>query len=176
MTSHDHKAHDCLRASARIKTAAAALAVIAGLHAAPASAATLAESVDVNASPAAVWALIGPYCAIANWLPPIGTCRLEGEGSSVRTLVTRDNGATFVEREVARDDARYFYSYAFVSSPLPVHDYLSTIRVTARGMGGSTVTWTGEYKPDHGQEKVARDALTGVYRAGLETIASRFAH
>jgi len=42
-----------------------------------ASAATLSRSMDVKGSPSAVWSAIGPFCAIKEWLPPVGAC-IEG--------------------------------------------------------------------------------------------------
>ena len=154
---------------------ATAALLLVTLGAAPARAAMLSQSVDVNASPAEVWALVGPYCAIETWLPPIGSCRLDDKTPPTRTLVTKDRAATFVELETERNDASRFYSYTFLSSPLPVRDYRSTIRVTSSGNGGSTVIWRSEYRPEPGREKEALDTLTTVYRAGLDSIASRFA-
>ena len=52
-------------------------------------------------------------------------------------------------------------------------NYTSTIRVTAKGEGGSVVTWTGSYTPDSGKEKDASEALNGVYEAGLAGIKAR---
>jgi hypothetical protein len=154
--------------------AAGCLLLLAGTGLGPARAATLAQSVDVNAAPADVWALIGPYCAIEAWLPPVGSCREDGGTPPTRTLVTKDRSATFVERELARSDAQHFYSYAFVSSPLPVRNYHATIRVIARGSGGSTITWSGEYLPDNGREQQAHDALSQIYQSGLDFIAASF--
>ena len=44
---------------------------------------------------------------------------------------------SFVETEMARDDARHFYSYNLVTSPLPTTNYLGTIRVVANGPNAS---------------------------------------
>ena len=79
-----------------------------------------------------------------------------------------------METQTARNEKEYSYSYAFVSSPLPVTNYKSTIKVTAKGEGASVVTWTGTYTPDSGKEKDAIDALSGVYEAGLAAIRDRF--
>src|SRR5689334_1056127 len=100
-------------------------AALAGgvLLAGPASAdrpATLTRSVVVHARPDAVWAAIGPFCAIGQWHPAIGSCTLDGAAKPTRTLVTRDGAATFVELQVARDDAAHRYAYSFTSSPIPV--------------------------------------------------------
>src|SRR3954466_11736875 len=124
----------------------AAVAVVAlGIGTSMASAASLARTMEVNAAPAAVWSAIGGFCAIKDWLPPVGICIEDGKTPSTRTLVTKDGKAAFVEKQTARNDGEYSYSYSFVSSPLPVTNYSSTIKVTARGEGASVITWTGTY-------------------------------
>ena len=79
-----------------------------------------------------------------------------------------------MEKQTARSDAGHSYSYSFLSSPLPVTNYASTIKVTAKGEGTSVVTWTGTYTPDSGKEKDASEALNGVYEAGLSAIKAKF--
>jgi ketosteroid isomerase-like protein len=140
-----------------------------------ASAASLTRSIEVNGAPAAVWSAIGAFCAIKDWLPPVGMCIEDGKTPPTRTLVTKDGKAAFVEKQTARSDGEHSYSYSFVSSPLPVTNYSSTIKVTAKGEGTSVVTWTGTYTPDSGKEKDASEALNGVYESGLAAIKARFA-
>jgi hypothetical protein len=140
----------------------------------PASADTVSHSVDVNAAPSQVWELIGPFCAIKDWLPPVGSCTSDHGTPPTRTLVTKDGKATFVEKQIARSESRHFYSYQFQSSPLPVKHYSSTIEVSPSGDGFATVTWRGTYTPHRGKEKDAQDALNGIYSAGLESIKSKF--
>src|SRR6478736_187028 len=152
---------------------AALCAVALSLGSFGASAADLSRNIEVNAAPATVWSAIGAFCAIKDWLPPVGMCIEDGKTPSTRTLVTKDGKAAFVEKQTARSDAEHSYSYTFLSSPLPVTNYTSTIRVTAKGEGGSVVTWTGSYTPDSGKEKDASEALNGVYEAGLAGIKAR---
>ena len=154
---------------------AAGFALITGAAVVPACADVVTRSVDVEATPQAVWALIGPFCAIKDWLPPVGTCTEDGKSPPTRTLVTKDGAATFVEAQIERNDAAHFYTYAFQSSPLPVTHYTSTIKVAARGDGKATVTWRGTYTPNPGKEKDASDALSGIYEAGLDSIKLKFA-
>lgn len=151
------------------------MAMLLGGDIAPASAATISRSADVKAPVSAVWSLIGPFCAIKDWLPPVGQCIEDGKTPSTRILVTKDGKAAFVEKQTARSEAGHSYSYTFLSSPLPVSRYRSTIKVTAKGDGFSTVTWSGSYIPEHGKEKAANDALGGVYEAGLAEIKGRLA-
>ncbi len=151
---------------------AAFSALVLGLAASQASAATLTRSVDVKGSPAAVWAAIGSYCAIATWHPAIGSCMTDGRTPVTRTLLTRD-GAKFVELQTARNDAAHSYSYSFTSAPVPVTDYVSTFSVVAKGPGVSTVTWTGTYTPNAGKAADASGALTGIYESGLAAIRGK---
>jgi polyketide cyclase/dehydrase/lipid transport protein len=165
------------RPNIALLTRIAALGALAflSISVSPAYAATLSRSVDVSGTPSAVWSMIGPFCAIKDWLPPVGTCT-ENEGSPPeRTLVTKDGKATFVETLTARSDVEHSYSYAFKSSPLPVTGYTSTIKVLAKAPGVSTVTWSSTYTPDLGKEEDARETLTGIYEAGLATIKAKFA-
>ena len=157
-----------------IRIAALGAAVLSVGYSA-ASAAGLSRSTEVNGTPATVWSAIGGFCAIKDWLPPVGMCIEDGKTPPIRTLVTRDGKASFVEKQTARSDAEHSYSYSFVSSPLPVTNYTSTIKVTAKGEGVSIITWTGSYTPDSGKEKDASDALNGVYESGLAAIKAKFA-
>jgi hypothetical protein len=138
-----------------------------------ASAASLSRSVDVNGTPATVWSVIGPFCAIQQWHPAISTCTEGGAAKHTRTLLTRDGNATFVETQTGRNDTEHSYSYVFDRSPLPVTHYTSTLKVTSKGKDISTVTWTGTYVPDPGKEIAANQALLGIYEAGLNAIQAK---
>ncbi len=155
--------------------AALGMAVLLGAEITPAFAATISRTAEVKASASTVWSLIGPFCAIKNWLPPVGQCIEDGKAPPTRILVTKDGRAAFVETQTARSDTDYSYSYTFLSSPLPVSNYTSTIKVTPRGDGASTITWSGSYTPDQGKEKAASEALNGVYEAGLAQIQAKLA-
>jgi hypothetical protein len=159
-----------------VRVAASSVWVFAAVNAnaAPAPQATLSRSVDVAGSPDAVWAAIGSFCAIADWHPAIASCGLDGKSPPTRRLETKDH-ATFVELQTARNDARRFYSYRFVSSPLPVSDYSSTLKVTPKGPGVSTVTWSGGYNVRADQAQQARAALVGIYESGLQAIQAKLA-
>jgi hypothetical protein len=153
---------------------AVALSLGSSLGTSAASAASISRSMEVSGAPAAVWSVIGAFCAIKDWLPPVGMCIEDGKTPPTRTLVTKDGKASFVEKQTAHSDADHSYSYAFLSSPLPVTNYSSTIKVTAKGEGVSVITWTGTYTPDAGKEKDASEALNGVYEAGLASIKAKF--
>jgi hypothetical protein len=146
-----------------------AAVTVLGLAAAPATAASLSRSVDVNGAPSAVWRKIGAFCAIQDWHPAIGSCVLDDKTPPTRTLKTKD-GATFVELRTARSDAEHRYAYTFVSSPVPVTGYASTFQVLPKGQGRSTIVWSGAYTPNPGKAKDADATLSGIYESGLAAI------
>jgi hypothetical protein len=142
----------------------------------PASAASLSRSVDVHGTPEQVWSQIGAFCSIRDWHPAIGSCAEDGKSPPTRTLVTKDGKATFVEFQTAASQEKHLYGYTFVSSPLPVSNYKSILKVTAEGRDHSLVTWSGNYTPDQGKEKDADTALSGIYESGLDAIKAKFAN
>lgn len=137
--------------------------------------ASLTRSMVIQAPPGEVWRIVGPFCAIGDWHPAIGSCAMDHNTRPTRTLVTCDGKATFVELQVARDDTAHSYSYSFTSSPVPVSGYVSTFSVKASGKHASIVTWRGDYTPNPGQESTAATALGGIYDSGLAAIRDRFA-
>ena len=71
-----------------------------------------------------------------------------------RTLSLK-GGGTIVERLLKWDADGKSYTYAIVSSPLPVKNYVSTIKVVPDG-NGSDVIWTGKYKAVKGTSHARR--------------------
>lgn len=138
----------------------------------PAFALEVTKSTMVAASPDAVWKTIGGFCGIGGWHPVVETCALsKNAGKEQRTLHLK-GGGLLVEQEQARDDKKMSYTYTIMSGPLPVEDYKSTIMVEKEG-SGSKVTWTGSFKAKGAPDDKAKEAIAGVYDAGLKGIATK---
>ena len=152
----------------RVLLAAAFCVGVAG----PAWALDVTKSVDVAASPEAVWKTIGGFCGIGDWHPVIEKCVLSKKGGKdVRTLSLK-GGGTIVEQEESRDDKAMAYTYTILEGPLPVTDYHSTLKVAKAG-SGSKVTWTGDFKAKGAPDAKAQEAIAGVYEGGLKGIADK---
>jgi hypothetical protein len=140
------------------------------------------ESIDIDALPAAVWAVVGDFQSAHVWLPMVTASSGEGGNSedATRTLVLVD-GAGEVHEELQRyDDERMMLKYRI---PLATHDievfpvanYSSTITVRANDSGGSTVIWKGAFyrgwmkndPPEHLNDDAAVAAVKSLYTAGL---------
>ncbi|WP_410480632.1 SRPBCC family protein [Pseudomonas plecoglossicida] len=130
--------------------------------------ATAYTSLKTTHSPDHVWALIGGFDSLPDWLPFIPES-LASEGGRVRSLKDPD-GNSIVERLVAFDDLQRSYSYTILSSPFPVTGYLSTLRVKADGQG-SLVEWLGEFTPVGVSDTEAEALFKGIYEGGLQALA-----
>jgi hypothetical protein len=146
---------------------------IAFLASGPALALDVTEKIEVKAAPDKVWAAIGDFCGIASWHPAIAKCE-PGEAGGVqnRTLTTKD-GAVLKEDLKARDDQAMSYTYTIVESPLPVADYVSTIKVTGSG-DARIIEWSSTFNAKDAPDDKAREVITGIYRAGLESLKGKF--
>ena len=147
--------------------AGAAALMLAG----SAAASDVVRQIDVDASPAKVWAAIGEFCGIGTWHPALEKCELSNQGGTTLRTLTLKGGGTIVEKLVAWKGKKHSYTYAIVSSPLPVSNYVSTLSVVADGKG-SKLRWTGKFTPV-GDEAKAKETIGGIYDAGLAGIAKQ---
>jgi hypothetical protein len=124
------------------------------------------ESIEIAASPDAVWAVGGDVGGVAAWIPAITEAHLDGD---LRHATLTDGGQV-VERIVRRDDAARTYEYEFVEGPFPFRHYRSRFSVTGRD-GASTVEWRADLGAD--DPSVERELVAGIgesYRASLEAL------
>jgi uncharacterized protein YndB with AHSA1/START domain len=136
-------------------------------------------SAVINASADEVWSYVRDFANLAEWLPSIETCEIEGGGDvrvgSVRRL-TGPGDAVFRERLVAMSDPDRSLSYDFVESPFPVRDLRATIRVAPiTDTGQSFVEWSGRFDADADDAASMTKLFTrGVYAAGLDGLRKHF--
>ena len=154
-----------------LKIALPAMALV-DVAATPVLALEVTKTVTVAASPTAVWKTIGGFCGIGEWHPVVEKCALSKKGGKDERTLSLKGGGTIVEQEQSRDDKKMDYTYTILSGPLPVEDYKSTIMVEKDG-SGSKVTWTGNFKAKGAPDDKAKEAIAGVYEAGLKGIADK---
>ena len=136
---------------------------------------TVTEKVDLPASATAAWATIKDFNGWQDWHPAIGSTEIiRGKGNTkgtARILITKD-GARITEELMSHSTAAMKYSYRIIDSPLPVTDYLSTLKVN-KTKTGSTVVWTATFKAKPGiSDNDAKKTMAGVYRAGLDNLTN----
>ncbi len=122
-----------------------------------------------------VWDLIGGFHTLADWHPAVEKSESEKEGTTTLRRLYLAGGGTLLERLEAVDDNQRVLRYSIVESPLPVGDYLATLRVRDRDDGAScTVEWSSEFEPVGAPEPDAVKVIEGIYQAGLENLKRIF--
>ena len=172
-----HRSGDSTSNTMRAAQAVGLAALTACAVAVPAAERTVSvvETVQLTATASRTWSAIQDFGSWQSWHPAFASTRmLQGDGHSkgaVRVLMTQD-GAQFTEELVAFDAAARSYQYRILESPAPVMDYVSTIQVKETP-AGSTVVWSSRFNVKPGtSEADAKRLISGVYRAGLDHLAS----
>ncbi len=122
-----------------------------------------------EASADTVWGRIGGFNALPEWHPAVAGSALEDGGRQRR--LTLGDGAQILEEERSRDEAGRSYTYAILDSPLPVANYVATLRVTPSG-GGCEAEWSSTFDAV-GPEDEAADVVRGIYEAGFDHLKTR---
>lgn len=118
-------------------------------------------AIDIKRSPDEVWAVIGDFGGIADWMPGIESCQLEGEN---RVLAL--SGMEVTERLVSTSDDDRTQTYSIVNG-VPVEFHQATITVGADG-DGSKVTWDVEARPDE-----MAGVMQGMYQQTLDALKAQ---
>jgi hypothetical protein len=118
--------------------------------------------VKIASPPDEVWELVGDFGGLAEWMPGIESCELDGDVRALQTM-----GLEIHEQLKERDAAARRISYAIVKSPMPLEHHLATISVAEDG-DGSIVTWAYEVRPD---EMVG--AFGPIYEQSLQAVKAR---
>jgi carbon monoxide dehydrogenase subunit G len=173
---------------ATIEKLAAALAVLALVGTASAHGPTrqkVRESIEINAPPAKVWAVIAAFHDMS-WLPPVS--KTEGENGNeigATRRLTLATGATVDEELYKYDAEKMTYSYRITAvdvKVLPVTNYSSTLTVSPSADGkGTLVEWAGAFyrgyplndPPPELNDEAAVKAVGGLYQTGLEALKKK---
>lgn len=129
--------------------------------------ATVKVTDRIDASPEAVWALLRDFGGIQKFSAGIESCSVEGEGvGAVRTL-GMPGGISFQERLERFDDAGRSLSYSILpGAPLPLADYLATIRLSDDG-GACAIEWSSSFEPKGVSEEQGVALVEGIYKGGI---------
>lgn len=119
-------------------------------------------SIEIAASPTEVWAVVGDFGAVGEFLSGIDTFRLEGDDRVIGMF-----GMEIRERLVARDETERTITYSVIDG-VPVEHHQATIAV-APGDTGAVVTWSFDVAPDE-----MAPIFADTYARGLKSLQSRF--
>jgi hypothetical protein len=130
----------------------------------------------IDAPAAKVWEKVRDFNALPRWHPRIRESRIENGEPSDKVGCVRDfrlqNGDRLREKLLGLSDYDMFCTYSILESPMPLTDYIATLRLTPISDGDRTfIEWTAEF--DCAAEAAAElvDGIgNNVFQAGFDAL------
>lgn len=149
------------------------------------------ESIEINAPVDEVWGFVGDFSGLHKWHPAVQSTEMRGDDIRILSLAA---DKLITEKLIQHDEANKRLRYKIIDmsvtdtfefggstverTVLPVSIYTGLLSVVGRGTG-SKVTWKGQFYrpyllapnfPAGMSDKDAVDAMSGVYKGGLENL------
>ena len=136
----------------------------------------VSREITVDRPAATVWKLVGEFNSLDVWLPPVLSSTYTGSATQPGAVRQLDlgNNASVTEKLLSYSPARHSYSYAFLKSPLPVKNYVATIELSETADGKTRMKWHSTFDADGAPDDKAKEAILGIYDAGLAKVAAIF--
>jgi uncharacterized protein YndB with AHSA1/START domain len=134
----------------------------------------------IDASAESVWDVIRDFNALSRWHPGISDSRIENSQAAdkvgcIREIRLRD-GARIREQLLTLSDFDYQCTYSILESPLPISNYIATLKLTPVTDGNRAFAeWSAEFDCDEAQQReLAENIGQGVFQAGFNALKQRF--
>ena len=121
-----------------------------------------------------VWQTVGDFNGLPRYVAAATKSEMQGRGVGALRTLTLPDGAQIVERLESHDDDAMTLSYSIVSGPLPVENYLSTVKVRPLAEDRCEVSWSSTFEAAGVSEAEARGAIEGIYAMGFEGLHKLF--
>lgn len=131
---------------------------------------TVAETVELAASPDQVWKLIGQFGGA--WHPLVANIRVVGTGVGQLRVIETIDGKQIIERLDAVDNAARLYRYSNIDG-IPASNYTGLLEVKPAG-AGSSVEWKSQFLASGQGTIIVKTIISTLFKTGLESLKSRF--
>ena len=135
----------------------------------------------IDAPVGRVWDAIRDFNALPAWHPLIAESRIEGalaadQVGCVRSFRLVDGGA-LREQLLTLSDRDYQCTYSILDSPMPLTNYIATLKLTPITDGDRTFAeWSAEFDCEPAKEReLVEDIGQGVFQVGFDALKQRFA-
>ena len=127
-----------------------------------------------------VWGEIRDFNALPAWHPAIADSRIEGgepgdKVGCIRNFNLKDGGH-IREQLLALNDVEHLCTYAILESPMPVENYVATLRLAPITDGNRTYAeWTATFDCTPEEEAGLIETVgNGVFQGGFDALKGAF--
>ncbi len=134
----------------------------------------------ISVPPDRVWERIRGFNDLPRWHPMIRESRIEEALPADKVGCIRNfnlqNGDNIREQLLGLSDYDMFVTYSILDSPMPLADYVATLRLTPVTEGDRTfIEWTAEFSCDPSDEdELVAMIGTDVFQAGFDALKRQF--
>lgn len=134
---------------------------------------TFSMQQDFTTTSETIWSLVGNFNSLPQYIEAVTKSVIDSKATgTVRTLTLTD-GSQLAERLLYYDTEVKELRYTLLLGPLPVQNYVSTIKVTGT-TNGCSVLWSCSFEPDGVTSKEAIEAVKAIYQMGFKGLSSMF--
>lgn len=134
----------------------------------------------INAPAEKVWDRVRDFNGMPKWHPRIRDSRIEEAVPSDKVGCIRNfnlqNGDNLREQLLGLSDYDRFYTYGILESPMPLTDYVATLRLTPVTEGDRCfIEWSAEFDcaPENEADLVS-GISTNVFQGGFDALKRHF--
>lgn len=137
-------------------------------------------STVIGAPAARVWERVRDFNGLPKWHPRIRDSRIEDALPADQVGCIRNfnlqNGDNIREQLLGLSDYDMFCTYAILESPMPLTDYIATLRLTPVTDGARCFAeWSAEFSCDPADETDLTDGIAGnVFQGGFDALKRHF--
>lgn len=134
----------------------------------------------IDAPAARVWERVRDFNGLPRWHPAIRDSRIENGEPPDRVGCVRDfhlqNGDRIRERLLGLSDYDMFVTYSILESPMPLENYVATLRLTPVTDGDRTfVEWTAEFDcAAEVEAELVENIGRNVFQGGFDALKRHF--
>lgn len=138
------------------------------------------ESTIINAPADKVWTVMRDFIGLTVWSDAVAGAHITNgkaadQVGAIRHLDIVD-GTVFIETLIAHSDEELFLKYDIMAGPIPVTDYVATMRLYPVTSSGQTyATWSAEFDcPDNQREAMQNVVGDQICAGGLKALKAYF--
>ncbi|MEX0345435.1 MAG: SRPBCC family protein [Rhizobiaceae bacterium] len=134
----------------------------------------------IDAPSAEVWSRVRDFNALPRWHPAIRESRIEDGEPSDKVGCIRDfrlqNGDRIREQLLGLSDYDLFCTYSILESPMPLTDYIATLRLTPITDGDRTFgEWSAEFECSTDvEDELVSNIGSNVFQGGFDALKRHF--
>lgn len=138
------------------------------------------ESAVIDAPVEVIWAMLRDFVGLTVWSSVVSDAKMINDKQSDQVGAIRHldivDGSVFVETLVALSDEETWLRYNIVEGPLPVTNYVATMRLRPVTDGNRTfVSWSAEFDtPDKHRDAMQKAVGGQICAGGLQAMKAYF--